>query len=123
MPLVPRLLRPPGRIGTDARALPLEKALPDSTEKLPAPARKKPCPLPVAVGILLALLVPGTLFGGGVELRDMAMIAGARDNQLVGYGLVVGLAGDGGQGPGLYQAERGEHAFTLRCQHPGRDHR
>src|SRR5690348_15760672 len=31
----------------------------------------------------------------GVRIRDLAMISGARDNQLVGYGLVVGLAGDG----------------------------
>ena len=31
----------------------------------------------------------------GVRLRDLAVVSGARDNQLVGYGLVVGLAGDG----------------------------
>ena len=35
------------------------------------------------------------LFGAGVRIKDMALVAGARDNQLVGYGLVVGLAGDG----------------------------
>ena len=35
----------------------------------------------------------------GVRVRDLAMIAGARDNQLVGYGLVVGLAGDGDKDP------------------------
>src|SRR5581483_9620880 len=34
-------------------------------------------------------------FADGVRVRDLAMVAGARDNQLVGYGLVVGLAGDG----------------------------
>jgi flagellar P-ring protein precursor FlgI len=28
-------------------------------------------------------------------VRDLVMVSGARDNQLVGYGLVVGLAGDG----------------------------
>lgn len=35
----------------------------------------------------------------GVRIRDLAMVAGARDNQLVGYGLVVGLAGDGDKDP------------------------
>jgi flagellar P-ring protein precursor FlgI len=34
-------------------------------------------------------------FAGDVRVRDLVMVAGARDNQLVGYGLVVGLAGDG----------------------------
>lgn len=32
---------------------------------------------------------------GDVRVRDLVMVAGARDNQLVGYGLVAGLAGDG----------------------------
>jgi flagellar P-ring protein FlgI len=31
----------------------------------------------------------------GVRIKDLAAVAGARDNQLVGYGLAVGLAGDG----------------------------
>jgi len=35
----------------------------------------------------------------GVRIKDIAMIAGARENQLVGYGLVVGLAGDGDKDP------------------------
>ena len=35
----------------------------------------------------------------GVRLRDLVMISGARDNQLVGYGLVAGLAGDGDKDP------------------------
>ncbi len=35
----------------------------------------------------------------GARVKDLAMIAGARDNQLVGYGLVVGLAGDGDKNP------------------------
>ena len=36
---------------------------------------------------------------GSVPVRDLVMVAGARDNQLVGYGLVVGLAGDGDKDP------------------------
>src|SRR5450756_1809955 len=95
MPLVPRLLRPRSRTGTGARALPLEKVLLVTTEKISDGTRQKTCLLPLALGMLLALLVPAPLFGAGVQLRDMVMISGARDNQLVGYGLVVGLAGDG----------------------------
>ena len=41
------------------------------------------------------LLVASNIFAAGVKLRDLVMISGARDNQLVGYGLVAGLAGDG----------------------------
>src|SRR5438128_1224279 len=33
------------------------------------------------------------------RVKDLAMISGARDNQLVGYGLVAGLAGDGDKNP------------------------
>lgn len=35
----------------------------------------------------------------GARLKDVTMIAGARDNQLVGYGIVSGLAGDGDKDP------------------------
>ncbi len=35
----------------------------------------------------------------GSRIKDLTMIAGARDNQLVGYGLVTGLAGDGDKNP------------------------
>ena len=47
--------------------------------------------------ILFGLLL--NVPGDGVRLRDLAMIAGARDNQLVGFGLVAGLAGDGDKDP------------------------
>lgn len=47
--------------------------------------------------VVLGMLIAGNspLLGAGVRIKDMALVAGARDNQLVGYGLVVGLAGDG----------------------------
>ena len=49
------------------------------------------------------LLSLGAVFGFALlsspalasRIKDVAMIEGGRDNQLVGYGLVVGLAGDG----------------------------
>src|SRR6266436_9915989 len=37
--------------------------------------------------------------GAGTRVKDLVMVAGARDNQLVGYGLVVGLVGDGDKNP------------------------
>jgi flagellar basal body P-ring protein FlgI len=41
----------------------------------------------------------GSTFGAGSRIKDIAMIAGARDNQLSGFGLVTGLAGDGDKNP------------------------
>jgi flagellar P-ring protein precursor FlgI len=37
--------------------------------------------------------------GMASRIKDLALVAGARDNQLVGFGLVVGLAGDGDKDP------------------------
>ena len=34
-----------------------------------------------------------------VQIRDLCFVLGARDNQLVGYGIVSGLAGDGDKDP------------------------
>jgi flagellar P-ring protein FlgI len=42
---------------------------------------------------LAALIAPLGLYASRV--KDLTMVEGDRDNQLVGYGLVVGLAGDG----------------------------
>ncbi|MDB6054760.1 MAG: flgI [Verrucomicrobiales bacterium] len=48
---------------------------------------------------ILYCLIPGVCFGAGSRIKDLALLMGARDNQLVGYGLVVGLAGDGDKNP------------------------
>lgn len=40
-----------------------------------------------------AFFISAPLFGARV--KDLAQVEGSRDNQIVGYGLVVGLAGDG----------------------------
>jgi flagellar P-ring protein FlgI len=48
--------------------------------------------------ILLTAAAPA-LRADGCRLKDLAMVAGARDNQLAGYGLVVGIAGDGDKNP------------------------
>jgi flagellar P-ring protein FlgI len=56
---------------------------------------------PAKAGLFsLLLLAPAAAaFADGSRIKDLAMIAGARDNQLAGYGLVVGLAGDGDKNP------------------------
>lgn len=46
------------------------------------------------LGIVL-LLLPLPATPAGTRLKDLVSIEGVRDNQLVGYGLVVGLNGTG----------------------------
>jgi flagellar P-ring protein precursor FlgI len=48
--------------------------------------------------VLLLTGMPGG-FALGVRVKDLAMVAGARDNQIVGYGLVTGLNNEGDQNP------------------------
>ena len=51
------------------------------------------------LALLLCLVAFTATASTGIRIRDLVMVAGARDNQLVGYGLVVGLAGDGDKDP------------------------
>ena len=39
------------------------------------------------------------------RLKDLVAIEGVRDNQLIGYGLVVGLAGTGDRRQALFSAQ------------------
>ena len=50
-------------------------------------------PLQLAVLIVLGTATP--IFADGARLKDFASIEGVRDNQLIGYGIVVGLSGTG----------------------------
>jgi flagellar P-ring protein precursor FlgI len=50
----------------------------------------------------LLMLACSLLFGATSRVKDLAMLEGRRDNQLVGYGLVVGLAGDGDSTQAMY---------------------
>jgi flagellar P-ring protein precursor FlgI len=45
--------------------------------------------------VVLILLLAYPSWGGAVRIKDLADLNGVRDNQLVGYGLVVGLDGTG----------------------------
>jgi flagellar P-ring protein FlgI len=49
------------------------------------------------IGFLLAAALNAP--AAGSRIKDLTMVAGARDNQLVGFGLVTGLAGDGDKNP------------------------
>ncbi len=95
MPLVPRQLRPRCRPGAATRNLPVKCADRDGIEMNFPAWKKQIMAKALAAGLLLALALPLPLSAAGVRLRDLVMISGARDNQLVGYGLVAGLAGDG----------------------------
>ena len=95
MPLVPRHLNPRSR--RNCAALPQE---------FPAGEKSKPRRLDIGflkaeikfVKIILPvwiLFAAFSVFADSIRLRDLVMVAGARDNQLVGYGLVTGLMGEG----------------------------
>ncbi len=48
---------------------------------------------------LIGLLAVTLALHGGSRLKDVAVVAGVTDNQLVGYGIVVGINGDGDKNP------------------------
>ena len=56
---------------------------------------------PLVIGHLLFLLLATctTPASAASRVKDIATIAGARDNQIVGYGIVAGIAGDGDKNP------------------------
>src|SRR6185436_1006222 len=49
--------------------------------------------------LLLLLTGAAAPASAGSRIKDLVMVAGARDNQLVGYGLVTGIACDGDKNP------------------------
>ena len=54
--------------------------------------------LRAAVAFLAVLIFyPAQATAAAERIKDLASVAGVRDNQLVGYGLVVGLDGSGDQ--------------------------
>lgn len=53
------------------------------------------CRLARRVSLAVLAVVLSTSLAHASRVKDLALVEGGRDNQLVGYGLVVGLAGDG----------------------------
>lgn len=47
------------------------------------------------IGLLLSSLLPAAVFAAEVRIKDIADVQGVRGNDLVGYGLVIGLNGTG----------------------------
>jgi flagellar P-ring protein precursor FlgI len=52
-----------------------------------------------------AICAAGDLPGQSVRIKDVASIEGIRDNQLIGYGLVVGLRGTGDSSQTVFPAQ------------------
>ena len=61
---------------------------------VPPPVPGAPDNNPAANLQTMSTLRPG-MVGGGVRIKDLTFIAGARPNQLTGFGIVVGLANTG----------------------------
>src|SRR5215470_9797022 len=59
--------------------------------------------LALACSLLLSLLAPAP--AGAARLKDLVSIEGVRENQLLGYGLVVGLAGTGDRRQAVFSAQ------------------
>jgi len=113
MPLVPRNLNPNNRLACNSAVLPFDFQCRPQPSQCQAPlftagfAGSKawktaikfgPAKL-VLPGLWMLLTLALTASADGVRVRDLVMVAGARDNQLVGYGLVAGLNGDGDKDP------------------------
>jgi flagellar P-ring protein FlgI len=54
---------------------------------------------------LFCLLLTGHSIHGAIRLKELVAIEGVRDNQLVGYGLVVGLRGTGDRQQAVFSAQ------------------
>src|SRR5271168_2927471 len=53
-------------------------------------------------GLIVPSLTPA---GGATRLKDLVSLEGVRDNQLIGYGLVVGLRGTGDTRQTVFSAQ------------------
>src|ERR1700730_1018348 len=62
-------------------------------------------PMTLRLAISLLALVPLGAAPAGTRLKDLVSIEGVRDNQLVGYGLVVGLNGTGDKRQTVFSAQ------------------
>ncbi len=55
--------------------------------------------------LALCLLLAGNLLPAAIRLKEIAGLEGVRDNQLIGYGLMVGLNGTGDRRQTLFSAQ------------------
>src|SRR5215472_11276406 len=54
---------------------------------------------------IAAALIAAQVLPAATRLKELASLEGVRDNQLIGYGLVVGLAGTGDKKQTLFSAQ------------------
>ena len=62
--------------------------------------------LAIGFSVALMLLVYCSQLGAAQRIKDLASVQGVRSNQLVGFGLVVGLPGTGETSPFTEQSFR-----------------
>ena len=55
--------------------------------------------------LIVGLMLAATFSSGASRLKELVNIEGVRENQLVGYGLVVGLNGTGDRRQTLFSAQ------------------
>src|SRR4029078_9728685 len=55
--------------------------------------------------ILSVLLLSAVAASAATRVKELASVEGVRDNQLIGYGLVVGLAGTGDRRQTVFSAQ------------------
>ena len=60
----------------------------------------------IATIIVFALVFLATATAHAIRIKDLASFEGVRDNQLIGYGLVVGLNGSGDSDQAKIQTSR-----------------
>lgn len=60
---------------------------------------------PIALGLLLATLFSALSARAATRLKELVSLEGMRDNQLIGYGLVVGLNGTGDRKQTIFSAQ------------------
>ena len=56
-----------------------------------------------ALFVSYSVAIPGAR--GAVRLKELVTLEGVRDNQLMGYGLIVGLAGTGDRRQTVFSAQ------------------
>ena len=65
----------------------------------------------LALAVAAAEFVPSAALAQDVRLKDIARVQGVTSNQLVGYGLVVGLAGSGDTTSALFTSKTIQNAL------------
>jgi len=71
------------------------------------------------IAVLLAVFIPGKVLA--VRLKDISSVKGVRENQLVGYGLVIGLKGTGDGNNAAFTTQGLSNMLESMGMHVSRD--